>query len=96
MDQDFETQFAGAIARHLASVPVMSSHAPRVRAHGFVGATFTEALVKSHTQVVTKVSTRLQKNANKYAKRLLPLAGQVDFASDAIGTIKCTTNCVAK
>jgi RHS repeat-associated protein len=63
----------------------------------FVGASFTEAVVNAHKQVAIHTLNKIAKEtANKYARRFLPIVGQVDFINDSIGTIRCTTNCVKR
>jgi RHS repeat-associated protein len=61
----------------------------------FVGKDFDEALVNAYKEMAIKVLEHIaETTASKYAKYGLPLVGEVDFAHDAIGTIRCVTNCV--
>jgi hypothetical protein len=53
--------------------------------------------VNAHKQVAIQTLNKIAKEtADKYAKRFLPLVGHADFINNAIGTIRCTTNCVKR
>jgi hypothetical protein len=61
----------------------------------FVGKDFEQFVFNAHKQMVIKVLNKIAKEtASKAAKKLLPVVGQVDFVNDAIGTVRCTTDCV--
>jgi RHS repeat-associated protein len=61
----------------------------------FVGVDVTEAVLNAHREVIEKaLEQAAEKSASKAAKRLVPLVGEVETIHDAIGTIRCTVNCV--
>src|SRR5262245_57704263 len=61
----------------------------------FVGKDLDEAPVNAHKEVVMRVLEKIaHETANKWAKKGIPVLGEVDLWHDAIGAIKCTTDCV--
>ena len=60
-----------------------------------VGRDFEEVTVNAYKETAILVLEHIaETTASKYAKYGLPLVGEVDLARDAIGTIRCVTNCV--
>jgi RHS repeat-associated protein len=61
----------------------------------FVGADVDEVVANAYKEMVLQVLDHIaETTASKWAKYGLPLVGEVDTLHDAIGTIRCVTNCV--
>ncbi len=92
--QQFGNAVAKAVDDSFCDAVTCTSHCTLVN---FIGKNFEQAVVNAHKEVVIKVLDKIAKEtASKAAKKLLPVVGEIDFVNDAIGTVKCTTDCVKK
>lgn len=61
----------------------------------FVGKDFEEAVANAYKEMALKVLEHIaETTASAAAKKAIPVVGEISIAHDAIGTIRCVTNCV--